>query len=264
MIASCKVLQETHEDVKCLGIGQDSTGPIRFNWWAYWVPWVRGYGGDVLSEDGTQSTLSSPEALAGLQAYADLWAKHDVAIPIGAEFGGNCFVNQRCAVWFHIPIFASVFRDQVEEGAFEWDTQVIPSLPEGKFTGMGTFGYAVSSGTEHPQEAWDFVKAVASPTGQRIMGSKYEVMPLLKSLSDDSLWDELDPPPANYKNTFVDGQAYGTLPSTYPTDCGSLYQGQVHDAITSALETVIRGRATAEEVFPDVDAQIQACLDRAN
>jgi len=260
-IASCQIIQEANPDVHCIGIGGQNGGG-GFDWWAYVVPWIRGYGGDILNEDGTISTLDTPEALAGLQAYTDLWVEHDVAIPLGSDLGGNCFINQQCATWLSIPIFAGVFRDGIEEGAFDWDVQVIPSHPEGRFTGMGTFGFAVSSGTEHPQEAWDFVKTIATQEGQETLLRTYRTMPLLKSMADSPVFGELEPPPANF-TAFIDGQEYGILPRTYPVDCGSLYTGQVNAAIRAGLEQVIRGQGTAAEVFPGVNEEIQACLDRA-
>jgi multiple sugar transport system substrate-binding protein len=262
-IEQCKTIQEANEGVKCIGIGADGASAGGFDWWAYVVPWIRGYGGDVLNEDGTQSTLSTEESLAGLQAYADLWTVHDVAVPLGGDLGGNCFINQRCATWLSIPIFAGIFRDGIEEGAFNWDVQVIPSHPEGRYTGMGTFGYAVSAGTEHPQEAWDFVKSILTKEGQETFARTYRAMPLLKSMADSPIFDELEPPPANYKEAFIGGQEFGILPRNYPVECGSLYTGQVNAALRAALEQVIRGQATAADVFPGVDAEIQACLDRA-
>jgi multiple sugar transport system substrate-binding protein len=262
-IEQCKAVQEANEGVQCLGVGADGASAGGFDWWALVVPWIRGYGGDVLSEDGTQSTLSSEESMAGLQAYADLWTEHNVAIPLGSDLGGNCFINQRCATWLSIPIFAGIFRDGIEPGAFNWDVQVIPSHPEGRFTGMGTFGFAVSAGTEHPQEAWDFVKSIITEEGQEQLALTYRAMPLLRSMAESDIFEQLEPPPANYRDAFIGGQEYGILPRNYPVECGSLYTGQVNAAIKAALEQVIRGQATAAEVFPGVDAEIQACLDRA-
>ena len=260
-IESCKIVQEANPDVHCVGIGGQNGGG-GFNWWAYVVPWIRGYGGDVLSADSTKSTLSTPEALAALQAYADLWVKHDVAIPLGNDLGGNCFINQKCATWLSIPIFAGIFREGIEEGAFDWDVEVIPSHPEGRFTGMGTFGFAVSADTADPQAAWDFVKVLLSQEGQEEFLRGQNAAPLLKSMADSPIFDELEPPPANFR-VFVDGQEFGILPRTYPVECGSLYTGQIMTTFRGALEQIIRGDATAEEVFPAVDEEFQACLDRA-
>ena len=264
MIASCQTLQKAKPDVHCIGIGGTNNSGGGFDRWAYVVPWIRGYGGDVLSKDGKTSTLSSPESLAGLQAYTDLWTKYDIAIPLGSDLGGNCFINQKCATWLSIPIYAGIFRDGIKEGAFDWDTQVIPSHPKGHYTGMGTFGFAVSAKTQYPQEAWDFVKEIISKDGQETLARTYRAMPLLKSMANSPVFDELKPPPANYRNTFVGGQQFGILPRTYPVSCGSLYTGQVNTAIKAALESVIRGQGKAADVFPGVDAEIQACLDKAN
>jgi len=256
LIEACQIIQAENEDVHCLGYG--SAGG-EYNWWAIWVPWVRGYGGDVLSPDGTQSTLSTPESLAGLQAFADLWVEHEIALPLGSDLGGDCFVNQRCAAFFHIPGLINNYRDAVGD-TFEWDVQLTPAHPKGHFTGMGTFGFAITANTDHPQAAWDFVKYLASKTGQRIITSNYIGMPLLKSMADDPIFEQLKPPPANLE-AFIQGGDIGIFPRTYPVECGSLYSGQVDSAITAALETIIRGESTAADVFPAVDAEIQTCLD---
>ncbi len=43
------------------------TGLNSVAWWAYYVPWIVGYGGKILSDDGKTALLSSPETLAGLR-----------------------------------------------------------------------------------------------------------------------------------------------------------------------------------------------------
>ncbi|NJN82332.1 MAG: extracellular solute-binding protein, partial [Caldilineaceae bacterium] len=121
---------------------------------------------------------------------------------------------------------------------------------------------AVSANAKDPEAAWDFVKVLLSQEGQEEFLRGQNAAPLLKSLADSPIFDELEPPPANFR-VFVDGQEFGILPRTYPVECGSLYTGQVMTTFMGALETIIRGEATAEEVFPAVDEEIQACLDRA-
>jgi multiple sugar transport system substrate-binding protein len=231
-----------------------------WNWWATVVPWIRGYGGDVLSTDGTKSTLSTPESLAGLQAYVDLWTKYDIAVPLGSEFGGDCFLLEKCAVYFHIPGQRAWLRENVGD-KFEWDVALMPAHPKGRFTGMGTYGFAISAQTKHPEAAWDFVKYLASATGQRIIARCYAGIPLLKSMADDPAWRELPPPPTN-NEAFLKGADIGILPRTYPLECGSLYTGQVNQVISGALERSIRGQTTVEEAFGAAEAEIQACLDK--
>jgi multiple sugar transport system substrate-binding protein len=257
LTAACKQVQKATEGVKCIGIG--NTGGYGFDWWAYWVPWVRGYGGDVLSPDGKKSLLSSPDSLAGLQAYANLWAKDEIATPLGSDLGGDCFINQKCAAVFFIPGAIKNYKEKIGD-TFQWDVQFTPAHPKGHFTGMGTFGFSIAKATKHPKEAWDFVKYLASPTGQRIITSSQIGVPLLKSMANDPVFQQLKPPPANM-NAFIHGGDIGIFPRTYPVKCGSLYSGQVNTVIKNALEQVIRKAATVEEAFKAADTEIQSCLD---
>ncbi|MBX3012100.1 MAG: extracellular solute-binding protein, partial [Caldilineaceae bacterium] len=64
LIEACKTIQTAKPDVNCVAIG----GASGWDWWAYFIPWVVGYGGQPVSEDFKTSTFSSEESLAGIQA----------------------------------------------------------------------------------------------------------------------------------------------------------------------------------------------------
>lgn len=260
LIAACTIIQEANPDVDCISIG----GTGGWDWWAYFIPWLVGYGGAPVSEDFTQSTFSSEESLAGIQAYVDLWTKHDVTMPLGVEYPGGgqgCFVGQSCATFFHIPGFMKTFREQITD--FEWDVAVTPSHPEQHATGMGTFGYGITTDSEHPDLAWELIKVLASNEVQGSILRGYGGMPFLKSMADDPIFDELDPPPSNIK-AFIRGGGVGIFPPMgYPSKCGSLYAGLINQTIRTALEEAIREVKTVEQAFTDADAEIQACLDTA-
>src|SRR5699024_2393784 len=44
--------------------------------WEHWEPFLRANGGDFLSEDNTQATFNSPEAVESLQFFSDLFNRH--------------------------------------------------------------------------------------------------------------------------------------------------------------------------------------------
>lgn len=249
LIATCKVIQEKLEGVYCL---------YQDRWWAYYVPFMRGYGGDVLDKEGKKSTLSTPESVAGLTAWAELTTKHKVNVPPGVDLGPEPFLSQRLATWMYIPGYMKTFR---EKATFEWDVFAMPRHPMGQFTGMGTYGFSIAKNTKHPQEAWNFVKMMASPEGQRIQLKSYTGIPLLRSMANDPAFDELTPPPANIK-AFVKGGDIGIFPrQEYPAKCGSLYAGLVNQTIDSMLETIQRGREPVQEAAAKADAIIQKCID---
>lgn len=253
-IAACKIVMEKNPDVYCFDHGLG-------NWWAYYVPWIEGYGGRVLSEDGKTSQFSTPEARAGLQAYSELWTKHKVAVPPGSTIT-DCFAVQKCAAYFHIPAFINDFRTKIGD-KFEWDVQFAPAHPNKHVTGMGTYGYSISKNAKDPQMAWELIKLMVSKDTQLGLFKERLTAPLLKSLAEDPAVTNPDDgqPPKNMA-AFVNGGNIGIFPQNYPVKCGGLYSGQVNSAINAMIESVIRGAKTVEQATSEADAEIQACLDR--
>ena len=260
LISACKIVQEKNPGKYCIANG----GKDGWDWWAYFIPWIVGYGGKPVSDDFKTSTFSTPESLAGIQAYVDLWTKHKVTVPIGSDLPGGmegCFVGGNCAVFFHIPGFMKGFREKIKD--FDWDVAVAPNSPKQHATGMGTYGYGISKDSKHPKEAWELIKFLASPEGQRLGLKQYSSMPLLKSMADDPAFKDMAPPPANIK-AFIKGGGVGIFPPMgYPPKCGSLYAGLINQTIHTALEESLRGAKTVQQAFTDADATIQACLDTA-
>lgn len=248
-VQACKTILSKNPGVYC--IDQSS-------WWAHFVPWIRGYGGDVLSKDSKKSTLSTPESVAGLTAWGELWTKHKVAPPPGTDMGPDPFLGQKMVTRMFIPGAMKTYR---EKATFKWDVAAMPKHPKGQFTGMGTFGFSIAKTTKHPQAAWDFVKAMASPAGQTILLTNYMGIPLLKSMADSPAYKELNAPPANIK-AFVKGSEIGIFPrQDYPAKCGSLYAGLVNQTLNAMLESIQRGKSTAQDAATSADATIQKCLD---
>ena len=259
LIANCKKITEMEKDEsgnpKYWGLSNATA-----NWWATVYPWVEGYGGKILA-DG-KSTWSDPKSLAGLQAYADLWAKHNIAQPLGLDVGGDSFQLGRAAIYTHIQAMRTPIRDNVGD-KFEWDVQLMPLMPDGKHrTGMGTWGMSVYSGSKQAELAYQYVKNIITPDVQRQMTKAEIIVPLLRSVAEDGKWMEgLVTPPQNFM-AFVNGADDAILPiMDHPADCGSFYVGIVNQAYTAALEAVIRGEKGAEEAFVEADTTIQNCLD---
>jgi len=257
-IASCKIIKEKTGNY-CFTTADPPSGINSVAWWAYYVPFIMGYGGKILSDDGKTVMLSSPETLAGLQAYTDMWTVDDIGQPLDFSAGGSCFVVGKCATWFHIPAIMGVMR-ALDPQPFEWDVEVIPSLPQGKFTGMGTYGYAVSADAKNPQAAWDFVKYLVSPESQLAIMNNYAGMPLLQSLRDDPAVTNLPGPPDNI-TAFIKNGENGILPTYFPGNCGSLYAGQINQEITDAFEAVLTKTSSVTDAFTAANDNIQACLD---
>jgi len=257
--AACKTVLEKTK-AYCFANGGNLPG---FDWWAYFVPFLSGYGGKVISEDGKTVSLNSPESLAGEQAYVNMWTKDNIAQPLDFDSGGNCFFDGKCATMFLIPGLMNPLRDPATKIGFDWDVQVIPSHPKGKFTGMGTYGFAISKNAKDPKLAWDFVKFMDSKDAQLALLQTYSGMPLLKSLANDPTISSMAAPPANI-TAFIKNGENGIFPPSFPASCGSVYAGEVSSDLKDALEKSIRGTSSVADAFNDANAKIQACVDKAH
>ncbi len=256
LIASCKMIKEKTGEY-CLPSGANGGSG---KWWAWYVPWIVGYGGNILSADGKTVELSSPETLAGLQAYTDMWTKDGIATPYDFDAGGDCFLVGKCALNMHIPAIMSGIRP-LDPQPFEWDVEVIPSFPSGKkVTGMGTYGFSITANAKDPQLAWEFIKGLLSHDTQKAITMSYSGMPLLKSLATDPDILALKGPPSNVL-AFLKNGANGITPTYFPGECGSLYAGQINTEINTAFDNVIVGGMSVEEAFTAANDNIQACLD---
>ena len=253
LIAACKLIQDKHSDVKC--ISYTNPGMPGPSWWGNLVPWIRGYGGDVLSKDGKLSTFSQPESLAGISAYMELWTKHHVVVPPGQH--GFCFVDQKCAVVFYVAGAVGGLQERIGK-LFQWDAQLIPAHPKGRNTATVTYGYGIARGTTHPELAWEFVKSIASLDVQRAIAANHAGMPVLTQLVND---------PAVMGNTapdmqvFVRGIDFGITPPAYPIKCGNFYTGLVLDTLNNAFAYALTSGNSVEAAFKKADSIIQACID---
>jgi multiple sugar transport system substrate-binding protein len=257
MIAAATRLTKSTDDEKQRTFG------VTIGWtaWSEYVPWMRGYGGDMLSPDGKKSGIDLPGSIDGIEAMASLATKHKVASPIGYDFGGDGFNLGRVGMKFAIRNTVVSIRNAVKDN-FEWDVELRPAFPKKRVGGMGTQGVGVSTQTKQPDAAWKAAKYTISPTGQKLYASQYGTVPVLQSLRNDPSWRNLPAPPANV-DAFIKAADYGTLPPDFPDICGTVYIGDLNVLMTQTLTDIVNGKVSAGAALRDAAAQVNACMARA-
>jgi multiple sugar transport system substrate-binding protein len=207
------------------------------NWTTGFEYWIAAAGGQLISEDGTQFVgyMDSPETVAALQFYADLYNEYQVAPP-PADFnlwaGGNAeFDNGQAAM----RIFGRWPQAGLRENP-NVDLGVV-GVPAGEERANILFwgGFGIFSGTKHPEAAWRFLKFYTGEEGSEVW--KDWAIPPVASVAEEAGLTE-DP---------IEGVWIAELDHLVPRAyVFTPYWGETADpALRKALETVL--------IDPDAD-----------
>jgi len=154
----------------------EKTGLITLNFdWLYW-PLFAMNGIDFVSEDMTEAAFNTPETVALVEKLADLtdrgvinkisWTGRWVE-PNGAFAAGTVgMLHGHSGSFLWIKSKAD-WVDNESVGAM--------NMPGGWST-PNMHGLVTSAGTEHPEEAWDFIKTATSGKGAEIVGKGNNIL----------------------------------------------------------------------------------------
>lgn len=138
-----------------------------------------GYGGYVLSEDGTQSGFDTPEAIEAMTFYTDLVRKYKVS-PTPEQFADTkataMFASGKLAMMFLGNYnLAGIISDETIKDSAEY--AIIPVLGKTRATSMNGLSYSVAATTEHPEEAKTFLAFLGSEEANILQGKYGAAIP---------------------------------------------------------------------------------------
>ena len=145
----------------------------------YWSSLVWQAGGDIVSEDRTQTLLGSDEAVLGLQQLQDLVYTHkimptpDLFVEIGDAFEQGQAAMESNGSWL-VPTHLAA--------GIDLGVAHLPAGPAGKATSINPTGLTVAASTEAPDAAWEFVKYIVSPEAQTQLMQLKAAVPVDKSV----------------------------------------------------------------------------------
>jgi multiple sugar transport system substrate-binding protein len=222
-------------------------GQTEWSWLTNTTGWVHtnGLWGDHYNFDDARF-------IASIQWYADLWLVHGFAPdlaqvnslgPIALFQAGNVALEAQGS-WQISTLFASEFPVGVGR---------LPIGPEGRKSMFNGLADSIWVGTQHPEEAWQWVKFMASPECENIVGDAGVVFPATPDGVEHSLAAReavgID------VSAFTDQAAEENGTFLYPiTDFG----GEINTIMTEAMDSIGLGQGTAADILPAANEEVNA------
>jgi multiple sugar transport system substrate-binding protein len=182
---------------------QKDKSVIQYGYYGWtWLNFIYAFGGKVVDnvKKPTRCLMDSPEAVKGLQFYADLCNVSKVMpTPIAIQNVGmgasDMFMTGRLAMFgsgiWETPRFRSI-KD------FDWDIAMFPKGPSGiRGFGTGGSGYCINAKTKYPQEAWLVLKYFSGEAGQINNAETGLAQPALINLAKGEYWAKSKEKPLN-------------------------------------------------------------------
>lgn len=183
------------------------------NWWMIWM-----WQNDVPVFDDklfpTKAYISDPAASEAIQFFADLTNVDKVTPPPevlqSSEKLAQLFKEQKLAMAFGNHALVPAFK---EIDSFEWDVVGLPHKNRRANLASGA-GYVIAANTEHPEEAWTFLKFLASPKGQAIFTEADVAVPARRSVAQSEIFMK---PEARYNvKAFLNEAEIGEADPAFP------------------------------------------------
>ena len=204
-----------------------------------------GLGGTITDQfpAGSSANLNTP---GSVKALTDLKKMCDDGILVNNYYNDiGSFESGKVAMSFQTRSSCSTYAKSL--GAENLGVTTFPVLPEQPIVGSGTSGYAVMKSSNCKEEAAKFLFFVISKEGQKIFMKSGDCVPVLKSLANDSAWQNsiegIDWKP------FVDSPEFDVLqPSiTVTNDAASLkYDSAWKNAFSAVLTNIMSPKEAAE------------------
>jgi multiple sugar transport system substrate-binding protein len=217
---------------------------------AMWPILLWGNGGGVVSEDGTTATLGDPETVEAMDQWGSL-VRDDHIAPVGlaGADADKLFQSKKAAMEIVGPWMTAGFED----AGIDFGLAPPPAGPAGEVT-LGTsvsFGINDKTSDEAAEAAEDFISFWNSKESQVYWAVNSGFPPNRTDISPEEISE----------NPYV--AAFGE-----PADQSRFYLAGVKeftkvndDLFQPALQKVLNGEGTAEELFPATSAEIQSVLD---
>jgi multiple sugar transport system substrate-binding protein len=244
-------MEDLRTAAKALTLDEDGDGsPEQFGFSAdfydmelFWSGAIWGDGGEVISEDHTQTLLAEGSAREAWQLINDMMFE-DGSIPDtdeAAQYGYDVFAGGGAAM---TTIGHWVVPDYAQLG-FKWDVAAFPAGSTGRATSVNSAGFVMAKDSKNADAAWEFIKYATGPSGQTRLTELGFAIPVLQAVAESPVYLE-------QKSANINHQVYlDALEYAHPKPVFKGYE-EWSAVVGDGLSQVWTGDLTIDEALEEI------------
>ncbi|MBM7600038.1 multiple sugar transport system substrate-binding protein [Virgibacillus halotolerans] len=220
------------------------------------VEYIGAYGGAVLDED-ENVVVDSPETVKAIEKMQEIVGSDFVPSNIlnfteieteSAFIEGNAVFARN---WPYLQ--ASSNDEDKSKVAGNVGFTTLPAGDDGSASALGGWMSMINRYSEHPEEAWEFVKFMTGPEGQKITAVDGGSAPTLVDLYDDEEVQDAGV-------TFSEPDFVEVLENAIPRPVSPIYP-EISDIMQIELSKALTGDITAEEAAGNMQTKIEDAME---
>ncbi|MFC0272037.1 ABC transporter substrate-binding protein [Metabacillus herbersteinensis] len=219
------------------------------------VEFIAAYGGQILDETG-KVAVNSPETIKGLQMLVDIATSDAVPsnITTFTEVESHtAFIEGQSPFIRNWPYQWNLANDENESKIVDKiGVAPLPAGDAGSGAALGGWMAGINKYSEHKEEAWEFVKFMTGPEGQKISAIYGGLAPTLPSVFEDQEVLEKNP-------FFAEEGFQSALEAAVSRPVAPNYP-EVSEIIQINVSKAIAGEQTVEEAVVKMEEEINAVM----
>ncbi|CAH0345998.1 ABC transporter substrate-binding protein [Bacillus sp. CECT 9360] len=219
------------------------------------IEFVASYGGKFIDENGNV-VVNSPETIKGLEKLVEI-AKSDAVPDNVTNFteieSDQAFIEGQTVFLRNWPYeYASANDKEKSKIVGKVGIAPLPAGDKGSAAALGGWQAGISKFSKHPKEAWEFLKFLTGPEGQKIDAIYGGHAPTITDLYNDK--EILEANPTFGEKGFVDGLNAAVSRPVAPN------YPEISEIIQIEVSKAIAGQQTVEQAVQNMDKEIKAKL----
>lgn len=220
------------------------------------IEFAGSYGGRILDSKGNV-VVNSPETIKGLKKMVEI-AQSDAVPKNISTFteveSHTSFIQGQSPFIRNWPYQYSLAEDKEQSKIVgKIGVAPLPAGDQGSAAALGGWMSGISKYSKHKKEAWEFLKFITGPEGQKI-AAQYGSTPTYLPAFDDKDVQKSNPLYAN-KN-FIEG-----ISKAIPRPVSPVYP-EISDAMQIELSKAVVGQQTAEVTVKNIETKLNAILKK--